>query len=444
MFVLIAFRNLVQARRRTALLGVALAAVTAMFVLLLSLSAGIGETMIRSATTLASGHVNIGGFFKARSSDASPVIGDVPDLRALVEQKLEGVEHVVDRARGFARVVSPESAMQVGLTGIDVSEEVGLLRTIQLAKESEYVDGGRDVVRGDPNDLSKDRGALIFAGQARRLGVNIGDPLTIIAETRQGQRNSEEVTVVAIARDIGFLSNFSMFVPKSVVRRLYRLGPEVSGVIQIYLDDHRRSAAVMKELRTHLEAAGHTLMPHEPNPFFAKFSTVSGEAWTGQRLDTTTWRDEVSFLGWVLGAVDSTSFTLVSVLLVIIAIGIMNSMWMSVRERTPEIGTLRAIGMGRGQVLLMFVLEALILGVLSTGLGAVLGAGIAAGIDLAEIRVPIDAFRAILMSDTLHLVVNPLHLVVAVAAFTLFAGACALWPAARAAQLPPVTAINRV
>ncbi|MEL6188803.1 MAG: FtsX-like permease family protein, partial [Myxococcota bacterium] len=365
MFVLIAFRNLVQARRRTLLLGLALAAVTAMFVLLLALSAGIGETMIRSATTLASGHVNIGGFFKSRSSSAAPVIGDVPALRALVEEKLEGVEHVVDRARGFARVVSPETSMQVGLTGIDVGEEVGLLRTLRLAQESEYVEGGREEVVGRSDALDEDRGALIFAAQARRLGIKVGDPLTIIAETLQGQRNSEEVTVVAVAQDIGFLSNFSMFVSKPVVRRLYRLGPEVSGVIQIYLDDHARSAEAMKQLRKELEAAGHTLMPHEPNPFFAKFRTVAGEAWTGQRLDTTTWRDEVSFLAWILGAVDSTSLTLISVLLVIIAVGIMNSMWMSVRERTPEIGTLRAIGMGRGQVLLMFVLEALILGALS-------------------------------------------------------------------------------
>ena len=56
---------------------------------------------------------------------------------------------------------------------------------------------------------------------------------------------------------------------------------------------------------------------------------------------------------------------LISILLVIIAIGIMNSLWIAIRERTREIGTLRAIGMQRPRVMAMFVIEAFTLG--STG-----------------------------------------------------------------------------
>lgn len=444
-FVSIAVRNLVQARRRTLLLGLALGAVTGMLVLLMSLSAGIGDTMIRSATTLASGHVNIGGFFKARPSDASPVIRGASAIRALVEDHVEGVEQVVDRARGWARIVSPETSIQVGLTGIDVTEETRLLEIIRAAPMAEYIDGGEDHVEGSPKDLAtRDRGAIIFAGQAKRLGVRVGDPLTITAETMQGQRNSEEVTVVAVAEDIGFLSNFSVFLSKATLRRLYRLGDDVTGVVQIYLDDHRRSSEVMKALRERLEAEGYELMPHEPSPFFAKFSTVSGEGWTGQRLDTTIWRDEVSFLGWILTAVDTVSLTLVVTLLAIIAVGIMNSMWISVRERTNEVGTLRAIGMSRRRVLVMFLLEALILGTVATTLGALAGAGLALGLDAAQIRVPVDAVQAILMSDTLHLVIEPGALVLSALGFTLVSGVSALWPALRASRLQPVTAIHHV
>ena len=299
MLLLIALRNLLQARRRTFLLGLALAMVTALLVLLMGLSSGIGDTMIRSATTLASGHVNVGGFFKESSSDASPVISGVSGIRAALDD-LEGVELVVDRGRGWARVVSPEGSMQVGLTGLDVEEERRLMDTLMVAPESEYREGGVDTPKGDPRRLAEGRGAIVFAAQARRLGLRVGDPLTIVAETMKGQRNSEEVTVVAVAKDIGFMSNFSVFVDKPTLRRLYRLGPDVSGVVQIYLDDHARAPAMMKVVRSRLEAAGHELMPHEPRPFFAKFSTVAGEGWTGQRLDVTVWRDEVSFLGWIL------------------------------------------------------------------------------------------------------------------------------------------------
>ena len=50
-------------------------------------------------------------------------------------------------------------------------------------------------------------------------------------------------------------------------------------------------------------------------------------------------------------------------------------MWIAIRERTREIGTLRAIGMQRGGVLWMFLLESLLLGLFGTLAGAVAGVG---------------------------------------------------------------------
>ena len=44
-----------------------------------------------------------------------------------------------------------------------------------------------------------------------------------------------------------------------------------------------------------LTEAGYTVMDHDPQPFFMKFETVMGQDWTGQRLDLTIWRDEVSW-----------------------------------------------------------------------------------------------------------------------------------------------------
>jgi putative ABC transport system permease protein len=120
----------------------------------------------------------------------------------------------------------------------------------------------------------------------------------------------------------------------------------------------------------------------------------------------------------------------------------MNSMWVSVRERTPEVGTLRAIGMGRRQVLFMFLLEALALGLLSTTLGSVLGAAVAGGLDALDWSIPSEAVQAILMSETLNLVVKPQQLVLAVAAFTGLSGLAAVLPAYRASRLQPVTAIH--
>ncbi len=60
----IALRSLIQHSRRTLFLGTAIGSVTALLILLNGLSTGIRETMIDTATTLSSGHLNVGGFFK--------------------------------------------------------------------------------------------------------------------------------------------------------------------------------------------------------------------------------------------------------------------------------------------------------------------------------------------------------------------------------------------
>ncbi len=444
LFIHIALRNLLQAKRRTFLLVLALSLVTTLLVILLSLSAGINDTLVRTATTLVSGHVNVAGFYKARASDAMPVVTDTKRVREVVQKNTPGLVDVVDRARGWARIVSVNSSLQASLTGIDIKDETRFPRTIVLAKESEYLEGGRDQILGDIQGLAKKDGALIFAAQAKRLGVKVGDALTVTVETFKGMRNSAEFTIVAIAQDIGFLSNFGIFTNKEGLKSLYRLGPDVTGAVQIYLESYHEAPKVLEHLREVLQKEGFSVMEHEPDPFFMKFEKVSGKGWTGQKLDVTTWRDEISYLESILQMIDGVSISLLGVLLFIIALGIMNSMWMAVRERTSEIGTLRAMGMSRQRVLLMFLTEAMLLGLIGTILGVSLGALIALGLDAAELKIPVEAVKAILMSDTLHLVLVPSQLVLAVVSFTLLAAVSALWPAYKATQLQPVTAIQHI
>jgi len=276
----------------------------------------------------------------------------------------------------------------------------------------------------------------------KRLRVEVGDYLTITAPTGSGRTNTVDVTVVAVVENLGFMSNWNLFVPTEVVHELYQIHEHTSSVVMVYLKDPSRAEETMGHLREVFAREGHELMDHHPAPFFMKFETVAGEDWIGQKLDLTTWSDEVSFLKWMSAAIDGISFFLVAILLVIIAVGIMNSMWISVRERTNEVGTVRAIGMTRRQVLILFLTEALVLGLAATTIGAVLGAAVALGIDAAALPVPSDAVKAILISDTLHLSVSLSHGVGAVATFTLVTGLSAVWPALRASRLEPVTAIH--
>lgn len=228
------------------------------------------------------------------------------------------------------------------------------------------------------------------------------------------------------------------------VRKLYDLSDSAAGVVMIYLKDISQAKQVMKTVGLGLEKDGYKIMEHDPNPFWAKFDTVIAEDWVGQKLDLTTWRDEVNFLTWILRAIDSVSFLLISILVVIISIGIMNAMWISVRERTNEIGTVRALGMGKSRVLTLFMTEALLLGFAATLLGATAGAIFSLVIDALQIVVPSRAVQIMLMSDTLHFSVSMMTVLGSTLAFTLIVGLAAIWPAYRASQLQPVTAINHV
>ena len=284
---------------------------------------------------------------------------------------------------------------------------------------------------------------MIFATQAKRLEVGVGDRLTLRTQTMSGSSNTMDVTVVAVARDIGLLSNFSVFVPRQVVLDLYQLKSDTTGALQIYLKDIDRSKEVMSQVRAALEKENYSLMEYQAAPFFAKFESANGEDWIGQKIDLTIWEDEVDFLTWILTALDTVSFGLVAILVVIIAVGVMNTMWIAVRKRTTEVGTLRAIGMSRVRVLLMFLFEAALLGFAASSVGALAGAAVAASVNAVGVRVPVDAMRAILLSDTFLLSVTPTGLVGAVLMLTVFTTLSALAPAIRAARLQPVEAIQQ-
>lgn len=443
-FLIIAFRNILQARRRSIFLSIAVGIVTALLVLLTSLSNGISNNLVSAATTLSAGHVNVAGFNKTSASDSAPIVVHREEVLKVLREKTPHLDYVIDRHRGWAKVVSETGSIQSGLSGIRADQEDVLFDKLQLAKESEYVEGGGEQTAGDPRKLAEEDTCMLFATQAKRLGVKVGDVVTVRTESAGGLSNTIDLTVVAVMRDVGLLSGWTVFVNFDSVLELYQLNENTTGGFYVYLKDIDRAEEVMSDLRTILTDEGYTLMDYQPQPFFFKFEQVAGEDWTGQKLDLTTWRDEVSFLTWVLTALDTIAFSLIAILIAIIAIGIANTMIISVRERTVEIGTLRAIGMGRKQVLLMFLLEALIIGAFATTTGAFVGMLMTWGIDAMEISVPIEAIRAILLSDTVNMEVNYGRTLASVIFLTLFTALSALWPSLRAARLKPVEALTHV
>jgi putative ABC transport system permease protein len=426
----IAFLSLFEHRRRALFLGVAVASVTLLFVLLNALSAGIRHTLIDTATTLSTGHLNVGGFFKVTSGQAGPVVTEYEKVRDVARRALPETDFTVERGRGWGKIVSDTASMQAGIAGVDLESE-GSLKSVLRIK-----DGNFDELK-QPNTI------LLFDSQAKKLGLKAGDALTIAAQTTGGVNNTIDCKVVAVAEDIGLLSQWNVFVSNESLRLLYQLRPDVTGAIQIHIKPEflPQLGALAARLRTSLEQAGYQMMEPDPRPFWMKFETVTREDWTGQKLDVTSWEDELSFMMWTLQALGGLSFVLMVILIAIVVTGIMNTMWIAIRERTREIGTLRAIGMQRGSVVRMFLWESFLLGLMAAILGAVLGQIVSSLLNSAQIHVPISV-QLFLMSDTLTLKVLPSALVGAVLLISIVTGAAAVYPALRASRLKPADAMS--
>ena len=144
---------------------------------------------------------------------------------------------------------------------------------------------------------------------------------------------------------------------------------------------------------------------------------------------TITTQDQMlDVLGSVLDVLTAVVAALGGISLAVGGIGILTIMTIAVRERRREIGLLRALGAGRGQILTLFLLEALLLALLGGILGFLVGAGGAWLIGVAVPALPTrTAWDFVLLAEVTSALIG------------LAAG---VLPALRAAGLDPVEALH--
>ena len=137
----------------------------------------------------------------------------------------------------------------------------------------------------------------------------------------------------------------------------------------------------------------------------------------------------------------STILTLVRIFLVGLAaisllvggVGIMNTMYTSVLERTNEIGIMKAIGARNSDIMSIFLIESGILGSVGGIIGCAIGLGISKSVELAVKSQGIDYLKA---STSPEIIFGAI-------AFAFIVGAVSgVMPARQAAQLKPVDALR--
>ena len=146
------------------------------------------------------------------------------------------------------------------------------------------------------------------------------------------------------------------------------------------------------------------------------------------------------------GEIQARTIWLVTMSLLVATVGIVNSMLMSVTERYKEIGTMKCLGALDSFIVRLFILEAGMLGVLGSAIGALLGAGLMTV--LYGLRSGFGWEGAMATWRETAMTFGgwqlPLWLAVLLAVVTggILSVMAALYPASRAAKMPPAAALR--
>ena len=128
------------------------------------------------------------------------------------------------------------------------------------------------------------------------------------------------------------------------------------------------------------------------------------ETWKGAKVDVQTMYETASVIVDFQRGLNTVSIVAVLVLFFVILIGVVNTMRMSIRERTREIGTTRAIGMQRADVRSVFVMEIVILSVVACIVGILLAYGLMALLSSATIDLKDNPFSMFFVNKHLYFV----------------------------------------
>ena len=168
---------------------------------------------------------------------------------------------------------------------------------------------------------------------------------------------------------------------------------------------------------------------------------------SGEQVQVQTWWEASPSTAEMMGLRDATVFIMLGIVFTVAAFGVINTMLMSVFERTRELGVLRALGLRPAKLVWLVVLESFFLAGLAASIGLLLGGSldwylVVHGLDFSASMPDGFSWEGIMLEPVMHGEVRALGVLAPVAAVFIVSTLASLWPAWRAARLQPVTAIR--
>ncbi len=282
----------------------------------------------------------------------------------------------------------------------------------------------QSIVVGDLERFRDGDGILIGVRMAGRLGLTVGDKLTLISPngtvTAFGTVPRMKAYTVSGLFEVGMyeFDNTYIYMPLTAAQSFFKTGDSV-GSIEVMLDNPDRARSAAFELRQELGAGYHA----------------------------TDWqRVNVSFFN-ALEVERNVMALILSLIVIVAAFNVISSQIMLVQDKSRGIAILRTMGATRGAVLRIFFMTGSSVGVIGTVLGAALG--IAFAVNIETIRQWIQSLSGATLFDAeiyflskLPAKVEPLEVVLTIVFALAISLLASIYPAWRAARLDPVEVLR--
>lgn len=357
-----AYRDLGRNRRRSILSLLAVALGLAILILLNGWVAGVIDESIQNDIRLRTGHVQV----RAESYSEEQVslkwedLLDEPEQLAAQANALPQVKAAAPVLWATAILNTAEDSTGMRIYGIDTASPL-------YAPIQEAVVAGSFLT-------SDDRGGILLGKRvADELGIAVGQNVHVAVVNANGEPDDAVFTVRGLfSTGIVSYDDSAILMPLARAQTFTRTEGHAS-VITVLLNRQADAEAVAQAL----QSPGTSVL---------------------------TWRDMNQVLLQTMDTAMVFYYVLDVIVMLVVAVVIANTLLMSVFERIREMGILAALGMKGRQIMLMFLLQAVILGLAGLAVGAVLGsAGVAylatVGVNVGEMGA---AAEGIAMSSTVH------------------------------------------
>jgi len=400
----LAARNVLRNARRSLITLASITLSLASLIFIWGFIDGINEQMIDNSTRYISGHIQVHqqGFHEDKA--LYKAMRDDPQLRARLGA-LPHVAAIAPRVEGKALMSGTDKSRGVIVVGVDPALEPGVT-TIDRA-----VVAGRYLRPGDGDSI------LLGDKTAAALGLGVGDQVVLITQAMDGSLGAGRYRVVGLFDSgIDVLDGSYVFLPLEAARELYVLWDRATAWV-VRLDQRARAEAVVSRMSAEL----------------------------GSRYEVLDWPRLLPSMVQMVRFHEAVTYVVLLIVLVVVAIGVGNTILMAVMERTREFGVMMALGTSQAQIVAVVVAESVLLGLAGLLAGNVLGVAITSsltgsGLDLGQFTEAMETMPG--LSGTVYPMVRWDHVALLSVLVFLISLIPPLYPAWRAARLEPVQAIR--